>query len=94
MSQLKKGMMVRAIYGRVNRSLGLEHTGEVLAVDDPRAWTDTLAFPGRTPTADEVKAHVEQLHIRPLVYDGRVPVLWSFGKVYWETADNLAEVSQ
>jgi hypothetical protein len=62
--------------------------GVVLAVDDPRAWTDTLAFPGRTPTQEEVSAHVARF-----TFTGRTPVLWDFGphglKAHWERTESL-----
>jgi hypothetical protein len=67
---------------------GKPWAGVVLAVDDPRAWTDTLAFPGRTPTQEEVSEHVARY-----TFGGRTPVLWDFGshglKPHWERTDSL-----
>lgn len=59
------------------------HKGIVLAVNNPRAWTNTVAFPGRSPDQEEVDKHLENLKQRNISLD-RTPVLYSFG-VQWET---------
>jgi len=63
--------------------------GVVLAEDDPRAWANTLAFPRRTPSRDEVRAHIEALQQAGLQLDDRQPVLWEFGAVCWEPVHRL-----
>ena len=63
----------------------------VIAEDDPRAWTDTLAFSG-VPTREQVRAHLDWIkrEVDPLYPDKpeSVPVLWDFGdhgyQVEWE----------
>jgi hypothetical protein len=60
------------------------HVGRVLRVDDPRAWAGTLAFPESNPDPERVRAHVSWCRATGLLSDGKVPVLWSFGKVYWD----------
>jgi len=70
-----------------------EYVGEVLAYDSPEAWTNTVAFPGRTPTQAEVTAHVDDLRQRGLSL--RVPVRWDFGReklTYFEPASDLIRV--
>jgi len=67
---------------------GKEHLGTVLEPTDPRAWANTLAFPDRTPSREEVVAHVSQPHIKAFM--SSVPVLWTFGKVYWESPTSIA----
>ena len=60
------------------------HIGTVLALDDPRAWAGTLAFPTPDPDPAAVKAHVARHYAPGSVPAGaRVPVLWSFG-VHWD----------
>lgn len=71
---------------------GAPRQGVVLAEDDPRAWADSLAFPHRTPTADEAQAHVKWCRQRGYL-SNRQPVLWDFGdvqQVFWEPSDSLA----
>lgn len=57
--------------------------GTLLAVDDPRAWEGTGAFGPGLPDVDAVRAHVAR-HESLLESDGAKPVLWDFGKVYWD----------
>lgn len=69
---------------------GRPWSGVLLSNNDPRAWTDTLAFPGRCPTQAEVDAHLAQLASRGLDMGDDCPVLWAFDsgpKVYWSEAD-------
>ncbi len=64
--------------------------GTVLKLDDPKAWTGTIAFPG-IPTQEEVTAHIEYCLSHGLLKD-RIPVMWQFDKeqkVFWESASNL-----
>lgn len=68
------------------------HTGVVLALDDVRAWTGTLAFfgpDGYVPPAEQVTAHVEECLRTVPGFARKVPVLWSFGRVYWERLEAL-----
>lgn len=66
--------------------------GVMLAQNDVRAWTNTLAFYG-TPTQDQVDAHIVWCHGLNLLGPECVPVLWDFKsqigepyqKVHWET---------
>jgi hypothetical protein len=57
--------------------------GEVLAVNDPEAWANTLAFSGRTPSQAEVDAHLAKLKAEGVEITD-TPVHWAFG-VMWET---------
>lgn len=67
---------------------GTPWRGVVLALNDPRAWENTLAFPGRLPGHLEVDEHVAQ-H----TFSGRTPVLWDFGSAglqsHWERTASL-----
>lgn len=62
---------------------GKPWAGVVLAITNPRAWENTLAFSGRRPGRREVREHVARHD-----FSDRVPVLWDFGahgfQVYWE----------
>lgn len=62
------------------------HAGVVLADDDPRAWAGTGAFPTATPDPAAVRAHVVK-HRALGSFRGEVrrPVLWCFGRVYWDS---------
>lgn len=69
------------------------HIGEVLAVNDPRAWSDTLAFPGRKPSQGEVDIHLGELAESNFGIRS-IPVLWKFRfdnteGVCWETPSSL-----
>ena len=71
---------------------GRPWAGVVLALDDPRAWAETVAFPWPQPDPAAVTAHVTKCRARGWLSDGRVPVLWSFGdeeRVHWESTDSL-----
>ena len=62
--------------------------GGVLAPNDPRAWTNTVRFPGRIPKQAEVEKHLADLQERSIPLTG-VPVLWDFGdeqRMCWEIA--------
>jgi len=64
---------------------GFGHTGTVLALNDPDAWEDSLAFHRKRPPLSEVTAHVVACIRRdPRSFENSVPVRWSFGRVYWE----------
>lgn len=74
---------------------GRPWSGIVLAQDDPRAWHDTVAFPdrdGSLPAAEAVKTHVARCHRQGLLLDA-VPVLWEFGRIYWERFARLRPYS-
>jgi len=62
--------------------------GTVLEMDDPRAWAGTIAFSTETPDPDAVACHVQWCKSQGLL-DGKIPVLWDFGKVFWESTDSL-----
>jgi hypothetical protein len=68
------------------------HLGTVLAIDDPRAWQESIAFEG-TPSQEQVTAHVEWCLSQGLLGPSRTPVLWDFGKVYWDTTVKLANLT-
>lgn len=81
----KPGDRVKCAY-RVNDTTGHVHEGTVIADDDPRAWAGSIAFPDASPNADDVRAHVARCRARgDLAPGAHQPVLWDFGKVYWDT---------
>lgn len=61
----------------------LPHLGEVLAVNDPRAWANTLAFSGGTPSQEQVDYHLANLAERGITIKD-TPVKYPFG-VMWDT---------
>ena len=74
--------------------------GILLAVDDPRAWVGTLAFPKPAeadvnwePEAAAVKEHIAKCRERGEVFEKTaIPVLWDFKtyrRVWWERPENL-----
>lgn len=69
------------------------HTGVVLAMNDPRAWSGSLAFCTREPTQEAVDAHIAKVQSLGMGLGDKVPVLWSFGKVYWERVESLEVVT-
>lgn len=71
---------------RVTCSYRGEHVGKVLAVDDPRAWANTIAFPQDKPPRRAVKEHVLR---HPTVAVGSIPVQYKFG-VQWDSRDCLS----
>jgi len=71
---------------RVTCSYRGEHVGKVLALDDPRAWANTLAFPEDRPDRRSVKEHLLR---HPTVGVTSVPVLYKFG-VQWDRRDALS----
>lgn len=81
---------------RVQCEYRYENQGTVLSDTDPRAWN------GQFTTEEEVAAHLERekklswrlnsQYGMPIVRDTRVPVLWDFGKVYWDSADSLYQI--
>jgi hypothetical protein len=73
---------------RVKCSYRGDHVGKVLAVDDPRAWAKTLAFPQDKPPRLAVKEHVLR---HPTVAMKSIPVLYKFG-VQWDNRDCLTVV--
>lgn len=69
---------------------GFGHTGRILALDDPAAWSGTLAFFGpEYPDPARVTAHVARCLAEIQGFASKVPVSWSFGRVYWERLDAL-----
>jgi hypothetical protein len=67
------------------------HCGVVIAMDDPRAWAGSIAFPTATPNQTEVTAHVKRCQERGDLRGDYQPVMWDFGKVYWDS--KLEDVS-
>lgn len=69
---------------------GFGHVGTVLSLDDPAAWRGTLAFSGVDPLLpDTVSAHVHKCLRTIPGFSRKVPVAWSFGRVYWESLEAL-----
>lgn len=61
--------------------------GRVLAIDDPRAWAGSLAFPESNPDPENVRAHVKRVRAQGLL-DEKLPVLWQFKSgehLYWDS---------
>lgn len=86
------GARVRCAYRMPD--IGRPIEGTLLALDDPRAWQGTLAFPGgELPDAAAVTAHVASCQSRGLLLDDRRPVLWDVPMpgqlarkvVYWDS---------
>lgn len=66
---------------------GTPWKGEVLALNDPRAWAKNVML----STQQKIDAHVAWCDLQGLFEDS-VPVLWTFGDekiVYFQTASNL-----
>lgn len=74
----------RRLASPYKRGDGSIHIGVALALDDPRAWAGSIAFPTPTPDAAAVKAHVASCKLRGLLSDGKQPVLYDFG-VRWDS---------
>ncbi len=77
-------------------------TGEVIAYNDPRLWANTLQFPDRTPTQEEVDAHLAHYaevvrqsppHVQRALREERVPVLWEYGSASLEDETGLFGVA-
>lgn len=69
------------------------HRGATISFDDPRAWSDTLAFPSRTPSQREVQEHLAGLALRGIFLGQKsVPVAWDFGRVFWDSTEALYKV--
>lgn len=69
------------------------HKGVVLALDDPRAWRGSIAFPRNVPTQEECTAHVQSCLDRGLLMKN-IPVLWQSSVdpeqfMQWDAADKL-----
>lgn len=90
------GRMRRPVYGplrgipagaRVTCRYRGCHRGTLLASTDPRAWQGSIAFGDGIPDPEAVKDHVLK-HLDTLgklwPYHNQ-PVLWDFGKVYWDS---------
>jgi hypothetical protein len=95
--------MRRPVYGplrglaagtRVKCRYREQHQGTLLAFDDPRAWQGSIAFGDGLPDRDAVRDHVLK-HLDTLgklwPYHNQ-PVLWDFGKVYWDSDLTAVEV--
>ncbi len=63
------------------------HRGVLLANNDPRAWTGTIAFPRGVPSQKAVNAHLASLAERDIPLTG-LPVLYDFN-VCWEIAEKV-----
>lgn len=72
---------------------GRPWSGTILAVDSPRAWAKTPAFPTTYPDPILIAAHVKLSRDKGLPPLPDVPVLWDFGRhgqiVYWEPEGRL-----
>ncbi len=82
---------------RVGCTYREKHTGEVLALNDPEAWTGTIAFfgpPDYIPSLSLVTAHVCRCLRTIPGFANEVPVKWDFGRVYWERIEALFPVSE
>jgi len=84
---MKPGTRVTAVYRN-------DHEGTVIAINDPRAWANTMAmgFDNDNPTQEQVDNHLEKLEKRGIVYE-KIAVLWDFGKVYFEEKRDLCHIS-
>jgi hypothetical protein len=71
---------------------GQPHRGTVLALDDKRAWRNTLAF-GERVSQKHATLHVKQLLEQGYLTD-KVPVLWDFGKILWEPIQFIRSVEE
>ena len=70
--------------------------GILLAPNDPRAWKNTVRFPGRLPEQAEVDQHLADLRQRDTPLTG-VPVLYDFdgeASVQWEATDKVVPYQQ
>lgn len=74
---------------RVRCSYRGDHVGTVLCITDPRAWEGSIAFESRQPSQEAVCAHVAWCLDQGLLRDS-LPVLWDFGRVYWDRASSLS----
>lgn len=90
---LAVGTRVVCRYRVTEGGAGHAHVGTLLAMDDPRAWAGSLAFPTATPDPELVKAHVARCVARGMLRGIERPVLWDFGKVYWDSQLAPADVA-
>lgn len=60
------------------------HVGTLLAMNDPQAWAGSLAFPEASPDPIAVREHVLKHASELGGPHPKQPVLWDFGKVYWD----------
>lgn len=65
-----------------------DHVGRVLAIDDPKAWAGTAAFPMVNPKRAAIKAHILK---HPTVATRTIPVLYNVG-MFWDARDSLTPV--
>ena len=73
------------------------HKGEVLALDDPRAWRNTIKFPDQLPSQEETTDHVLWCLSKNLV-DIKVPVLYTTESheqfMQWDNVEKLLPYEQ
>ena len=81
---------------RVSCAYRKGHQGTVLDAYDPRVWAGSIAFDGKEPTVESVRAHVDTLRTRAGLgaWTKRAPVLWDFGKVFWDDVKALRVAQQ
>lgn len=79
---------------RVKCSYRAEHIGTIIATNDTRIWSNTLAFPQRTPLQAEVDEHIALCESKGLNFENETPVAWDFGKFYWDSTDSLEVVDE
>lgn len=98
MQQIKTGDVVGAKrwpqYGSHPDTWRPPWHGEVLDIEDPRAWANTIAFPVANPDPEAVKNHVARCRMSVHgAFGSLVPVLWDFGdnglKCHWESQSSL-----
>ena len=65
--------------------------GTVIPVNDPRIWTNTLAFRG-TPSQTQVDQHIAWCIDNGLQFDTETPVDWGEGYLYWDSTDSLSKI--
>lgn len=82
---------------RVSCAYRKDHQGTVLDAYDPRVWAGSIAFDGVEPTVESVRKHVDNLRTwagNPAEWRSRAPVLWDFGKVFWDDVKALRLAQQ
>lgn len=82
---------------------GTPWKGVVLAINNPLAWEGTNAFGDGVPSQAEVDAHIErifEMYAALTLLKGKspfaekVPVLWEFGKVLWDSVESVRSYAE
>jgi len=66
-------------------------TGVVIAQDAPAAWSESVAFAGRTPSKAEVTRLLAKNSPARLGIHGKSPVRWGSGRVTWVDDKSLSK---